>query len=186
MRADTRLGVALLAVTVASGAVLALGAWLADVPGAAGVPHARIPAMLQGGEGAVPGPAALALGGLFGALQIAFFGLCFALGMRRGGSLGALARPVACGTAGYLAVWVAVVVSYAYYASAPAASPRLLGFPLPTALLLFALWPFPVYFVALYLRGFAAHGLGDADFERFRARLRELESEERGRGGEGR
>ncbi|MEZ4216576.1 MAG: hypothetical protein R3E88_08870 [Myxococcota bacterium] len=185
---DTALGVALLLVVLASALALALGAWLGAGPGAAGVPHARIPAMFAGGASGDRDGAVLAAGAVFGALQIVFFGLCFALGMRRGGALGRLARPLAIGVALYLAVWGALVAAYAQYAAAPMASPRWLGLPLPTALLLFALWPFPLWFAALYLRGFERHVLTDDDFARFRARLEALAARDAqgGRDGEAR
>ena len=59
---------------------------------------------------------------------------------------------------------------------APEATPRWLGFPLPTALLLFAFWPLPAIFAWLYLRQFD-WVLDDEGLRRFRERLAALRAE---------
>ena len=97
-------------------------------------------------------------------------GLLFVLGMRRADGLGRLRGPTLVGLALYLAVWLGLVASYVSFAADPAAAPLWWGFPLPTAILLFAFWPFPLYFVALYLWAFDAQVLRPGVLERFRTR----------------
>ena len=116
------------------------------------------------------------LGALFGFVQIAYFGLCFALGVRRHEGLGPLRRPLLAGLAAYAAVWGLLVWTYVDYAAAPAEAMRVLGFPLPTAVLLFGFWPVPVVFAWIYLRHFDWI-VDEERIDRFRARLAELRDE---------
>lgn len=171
LAAHTRIGQGVLALAVASAGLLVAAMLVADAPLGAGGAHPAVAQMQHGGPSAERGGALLAVGAMFGIAQIAFFGLCFALGMRRREGLGALRAPLWLGLVLYVAVWMAVVVSYGSYAAAPAEAGRWLGLPIPTAILLFGFWPFPVYFVVLYLRFFESHVLSDAALETFRARV---------------
>ena len=171
LAAHTRLGLAILAVAVCSALLLVVAIWLGDVPGAAGGPHSDVPQMQHGGPSADRTGPLLVVGTLFGAAQIVFFGICFALGMRRRDGLSALRKPLLVGIALYLCLWMAVVLSYASYATDPASAGRWLGLPIPTAILLFGFWPFPVYFVGLYLRFFERNVMDDAALDAFRKRI---------------
>ena len=156
---------------MANSLLLVVAIWLGDVPGAAGGPHSDVPQMQHGGPSADRTGPLLAVGTLFGAAQIVFFGICFALGMRRRDGLSALRKPLLVGIALYLCLWMAVVLSYASYATDPASAGRWLGLPIPTAILLFGFWPFPVYFVGLYLRFFERNVMDDAALDAFRKRI---------------
>jgi len=173
----TRIGFALLAAVLASAALLALGAIVGEPPRADSGPHPLIPGMQIGGDSAARAGALLWIGAAFGLVQIAFFGLCFALGMRQREGLGPVRRPLLAGLAAYAAVWIALIASYVVYAEAPEAAPRWLGFPLPTAILLFGFWPLPVVFVGIYLRYFDRFVLDPEKLARFRERLAELRSQ---------
>jgi hypothetical protein len=102
---------------------------------------------------------------LFGALQIAFFGACFALGLRRGRSLGPVARPLLVGLLLYEGMFGLLLYAYARYLAEPGA-PLVLSFPLPTAVLLYGLWPLPLWFAWIYLRHFDGWVVDEAEIER--------------------
>jgi len=169
----------LLGLVLASALLLAAAAWLPAAPGTGAGPHPEHPTLLVADGAAAHAPGVLALGWAFGAVQIAFFGACFALGMRRAEGLGPLRRPLWIGLVLYELLWSAVVLAYAGFARDPGGA-LWGGFPLPTALMLFGLWPFPVWFAVLYLRHFDRWVLDDADLERFRARVAALERERDG------
>jgi hypothetical protein len=171
----------LLGLVLASAALLFAASAVPEAPGATASAHPGLPTLLGGGDGARD-PRILAVGWAFGAVQIAFFAACFALGLARGGRLGPLARPLLAGLGVYEVLWAGLVASYAWTAGDPHA--RLwASFPLPTAWMLYALWPFPLWFAALYLRHFDTWFLNEADLERFRARVAELSAEAERRDG---
>lgn len=168
-----RLPLGLLALVIASAGLLLAAAAIAPQPGDLPATHPVHPTLLVGGAASARSTAMLAIGWAFGALQLALFAGCFALGLRRAEGLGPLRRPLWLGLALYQALWAALVVAYAGYARDPHGA-LWGGFPAPTAWMLYGLWPFPLYFAWLYLRHFDDWVLGDRALERFRARLAEL------------
>ncbi|NKB89664.1 MAG: hypothetical protein GKS06_15715 [Acidobacteria bacterium] len=124
--------------------------------------------MLVGGDGSSH-RAVLALGWAFGALQIALFAALILFGAGARGRERGLLRPLVGGSVVYLFVWTLVVAAYQGWL-AGASGPSVLGFPLPTVLLIFAMWPLPVFYVYLYVRHFD-RWVFNADDE---ARLRDL------------
>jgi hypothetical protein len=138
-------------------------------------PHPLHPTLLQATEGATRIAPVFGLGALFGALQIAFFGACFALGMRRRGSLGPIARPLALALVLYAVAFAGLLVSYRSFLADPSA-PLVLGFPPPTAWMLFVLWPVPLVFLWIYLRHFDGWVVDEAEIERVLALGREHEA----------
>ena len=89
-----------------------------------------------------------------------------------------LGAPLIAASLVYLAIWTALVL--AYRSQLNVEDPALfLGFPAPTAWMLFALWPCPLLFTAYYVVGFdrwIATPEDLAELERTLARLR-VESE---------
>jgi len=168
----------MLGAVVLSAGLLLIAAGLGEADAERSRLHPDVPGMMHGGASAARTGAVLWIGALFGLVQIGFFGLCFALGMRGWAGLGPVRRPLLAGMTGFALVWLALVVSYLGYAADPAGTPRWLGFPLPTAILLFGFWPFPVVFVGIYLRYFDQVVLDPARLARFRERLVELRSED--------
>ena len=138
------------------------------------VDHPEFVGMQQSGIDAEPDAALLWIGWSFGALQIAFFAALLALGARSRQGLRGLGVPLIAASLFYLAIWTALVVAYRSYANA--GDPVLfLGFPAPTAWMLFALWPCPVLFTLYYVVGFdrwIATPEDLAELERTLARLR--------------
>lgn len=165
-----RLLATLLGLLAAILAVLLAAALLPEPPGAAGQPHAAFATMRHGGPAAERTGWVLGLGWALGALTIATFATAFALGIRGREGLGPLRRPIVAGALLYEICWIAVVSSYRAYAGDPDV-PILWGFPLPTALMLYLLWPFPLLFGLLWVRAFDGTVLDDDALARFRARL---------------
>lgn len=164
----------LLGLTLAIAGLLVAAAFVPESPGAGVAPHPDHPSLLSGGAPA--SPVMWGIGTLFGLVQVAFFGACFALGMQRGGRLGPVARPLILGLLGYAGVWLALAVAYA--ATAGDGETSLWGaFPAATAWMLYGMWPFPIVFAYVYLRHFDSWFLNEDDLARFRARLAELEAE---------
>ena len=131
------------------------------------MPHPTMESMLSGGEGAVRHDASLLwLGWGVGTVQILFFGALLALGGRRGGGLQGLGGPLILGTLVCVAVWTAVVLSYRNSLVNPSTE-LWLGLPAPTALMVYALWPAPLFFVAYYVLGFRRWVLTEEDQKAF-------------------
>ena len=168
-----RIPLLLLVLVAAIAAVLGIAVGLGDV-GATPETHPCFATLLRSG-GARTG-AALWLGWAFGALQIAFFGACFALGMRRREGLGPLRGPILVGLLLYEVAWTALILVYARFAADPSAA-LVLSLPAPTALMLYVLWPLPLFFMWIYLRAFDGWFLREEDLTRFRAILEEEASE---------
>lgn len=147
-----------------AGVLLAAG--LGGEPPTQALPHPRHPSLLRSADALARSAPIAAYAAVFGSLQIAFFGACFALGLRRRGSLGPLTRPFAWGLLLYEAVFAALLLADQRYRADPSGLPLVLSFPLPTALLVYALWPLPLWFAGLYLRHFDDWVAPEAEIER--------------------
>jgi hypothetical protein len=144
----------LLGVLICVAAVLVAAASTAPHPAATGTAHPTFTSMLHGGPGQARVAGLFWLGWAFGALQLLFFVLCFALGMRRASGLGRLRVPLVVGAVLHQLCWLWLLQSYASYSADPSPHTTVLGFPPPTAIMLYVLWPFPAFFVALYVLSF--------------------------------
>jgi len=117
------------------------------------IDHPEFAGMQQSGMDAEPDTGLLWIGWSFGALQIAFFAAMLALGARSRRGLRGLGVPLIAASLIYLAVWSALV--FTYHSQVSAEEPALfLGFPTPTAWMLFAIWPCPLLFTLYYVVGF--------------------------------
>ena len=122
-----------------------------------GFEHDRFPTMRQGGAGAERHARTLWIGWVFVIFQVLFFGGCLAMGMERrrpeGASLGPAKRPLIVFTLVLAAIFTALVFSYQRYATEDTHT-LFLGFPRPTAWVFYAVWPFPVFLMVVYMRIF--------------------------------
>lgn len=171
-----RIPVLLLGLVIGAALLLGIVAFVLP-PADQVVTHPEHPTLLQGTAGAPRVAAVWWVGAAFGLVQIAFFGACFALGMQRRGSLERLARPIVAGLLLYAGVFALLLASYRSYLAEPGAS-LVLGFPAPTAVMLYLLWPVPLWFLWLYLRHFDEHTPSEHDLERLRRIAREVAAEE--------
>lgn len=122
-----------------------------------GFEHDRFATMRQGGPGAERHATTLWIGWAFVIFQVLFFGGCLGMGMerRRGGeaSLGPAKQPLIFGTLVLAAIFTALIFSYQRYATEETHT-LFLGFPRPSAWVFYAVWPFPVFFMVVYMRIF--------------------------------
>ncbi len=155
-RGADRLAMLLLGVCVAVAALLLWAAAGEPHPDAAGTAHPERASLLSGGDGAARGRPLLDLAWAYGAAAIAFFAIAFALALRRRGQgLGPVRVPFWISVGLYQLAWLGLLLAYAAFLRAPAEAPFVFGFPLPTAIMLFVLWPLPVLFMLIYLRFFS-------------------------------
>jgi hypothetical protein len=141
------------AIALGLAAVLVVAAGWTEQPQAPSFDHPKFAGMQQSGVDAEPDAALLWIGWSFGALQIGFFAAMLALGARSRRGLRGLGLPLIAASLVYLAIWSALVL--AYRSQTNAEDPVLfLGFPAPTAWMLFALWPCPLIFTFYYVVGF--------------------------------
>ncbi len=161
-----RLPVLLFGLVLGIGVLLAAAMWTGEATPQA-LPHPDYPSLLRATDGAARLAPVWWIGAALGALEIAFFAACFALGLRRQGSLGPLARPLWLGLALYEAVYVLLLIAYRAFLAAPT-SDLVLSFPAPTTVMLFGLWPVPLCFLWIYLRHFDDWVLREEDLLRVR------------------
>ena len=137
-----------------------------QVVSSSGFQHDRFSTMRQGGPGAERHATTLWIGWAFVLFQVLFFGGCLAMGMERRGaegpSLGPARGPLLYATLILAAIFTALVFSYQRYATSDTHT-LFLGFPRPTAWVFYAVWPFPVYLMFVYMRIFDRWFFTDED-----------------------
>jgi hypothetical protein len=163
------------AIAVGLAATVVVAVALTERPQVRSTDHPEFAGMQQSGSNAVPEISLLWVGWSFGALQITFFAAMLALGARGRRGLRGLKGPLIAASVVYLAIWSALILAYHGQSNADGTS-LFLGFPTPTAWMLFALWPFPLTFTVYYVVGFdrwIATPEDLAELERTLDRLRE-------------
>lgn len=150
----------LVAMCVVFGVVVVIG----EAEPSHGVPHPDFPGtMLAGGAAALgPGPIRW-LGLALGLVEVAFFVGCLMLAMRR---LEGKTRIFLMMGAAYALAFAAMVVADHYYVTG-ASRTIVLGFPLPTALMVYGVGGVPVLFCLLYVVQFDRWILTPDDMARF-------------------
>ena len=156
--------------------------WFLEAPpNASGINHPTFDTMLQGGDGAARHRPMLWLGWLAGVLQILFFVGLVLLGLRRGDRVTAGRGAVIGAAVAFLAVFTLLVRSYRGFMlqGAGAESQLFLGFPAPTAWMLFGLWTVPGVFLILYVLRFDSWILDAEALARFERLLAQRRGGER-------
>lgn len=131
--------------------------------------HPIFPSMSQGGD-ASRHDGFLALGWLFGALQIILFVVCIWVSIC--GEKTHRWVVIVCGGA-YLLIFTMLMISYR---QGVIEAPFILGFPLPTTLLVFGMWPMAVVFSILYVVKFRSWVYSPQDQEVFENLKAEMNS----------
>lgn len=137
-----------------------------------GVAHPQFKTMLSGGDGEARYKPIWWLAWAFALLQVTFFMALLALGAMKKGSLGPLSRPLLVGWLIFAGIFTGLIVAHARY-TATSEHGLFLGFPVPTAWMIYGVWVFPAVFVVLYLVTFDRWGFTKDD----EARLAELAAE---------
>lgn len=166
VRAST-LGVALFAALL-SLLLLAIGiAWVVPpAPGVGGGPHPDFSTLSRGGPGAARHASLLPVGWAFGALSILNFVLLIAFAVRRSDHLQRIGSYLVAGFLIYLGVFTWLMAAYARQMDEPAGI-LYLGFPLPTAIMLYILFPISTIFNILFVVGFRSWVLTEEDEARY-------------------
>ena len=133
--------------------------------GEGGSPHPSYASMRQGRAAEAISARHLALGWALGASVLAAVGTFVAFGARRRGRLRGLGPPLAAATLACVGVWTWLVIAYRGFAAGETI--LWLGFPHPTALMLFVLWPLSATFAVLYSLGYERWVLTDEDRRRY-------------------
>lgn len=158
----------LFALLIAMGLVLGyLLFFVAETENGHGLPHPEYATMLQGGD-AARHDAVLVGGTLLGTLMILFMVGLLAFGASQGRRPGMEEGVLVGGAVLFLVCFLAMVLTYVPYADA-AGGPIVLGFPVPTAWMLYGVWGAPVVFMLLYMIRFESWIISDAEIERFLA-----------------
>lgn len=138
-----------------------------------GATHPEFSSMEHGGAGIDRSGYVLLLGWGFGVLEIALFVAMIALGANTRRGLRGLGPLLVIAGICFASVWTALVFSYRAYATGTE-TVLFLGFPAPTAWVLFAIWPVPALFVALYSLGFDRWVATPRDLAELENRLAQL------------
>ena len=140
-----------------------------------GFPHPKFATMQSGGSGgsgAVRHGRILWFGWAFGMLQIALFVALVAYGGQRNGRLGPLKVPILVGGILYAATFTAMVYAYQGY-MLEKTHPIFLSLPVPTAWMIYGVWPIPLVFMFLYMFTFDSWIFRAEDMTRFEEILAE-------------
>ncbi len=148
---------------------------LPEAAGALGVDHPVYANMRHGGSGVDRHGSLLWAGWAFGALGIVLYVALMAFGTRAGAHRRAIARWLILGLGAYLAAWSWLVLAYDSQMS-PGTGGLFLGFPAPTAIMLYVLFPVSLVFAAVYVVGFGRWVWSEEDeaaYERLLVRTRD-------------
>jgi hypothetical protein len=117
----------------------------AEPTGGHGVTHSKFESMHESG-GASRHDGLLIIAWIYGTAQLVLFVATLTLGLRAdSGST----KVICLGGGCMILTFTAVIMVYAGHMHSDS-SPLLLGFPQSTALMLYGLWPLPIFFVVLY------------------------------------
>lgn len=160
----------LLAILLALCLTIALVFVIEEPENAHGFKHATFQqAMLQGGSGIERHATARWLGLVYGTLQIIFIVSCLLFGVPK--ATKAKVTLICCGGAVVSVFGLLVITDYFYVRSE--APMFLLGFPLPTAVMLYGIWGVPLIFVLFFVIRFDQWILKPEELERFETLLAE-------------
>lgn len=166
MKTTSLLLLLLLSIALVGGAIIAIP----EPPNTHGQAHEVFSTIHVGGSGLERHGSVLLFGWLLGLLIIGTIVTGFALGLQRNERVGPLRTSLTAGAIIYGVLFSFLFLTYFRYIQGED-TPQVFGFPLPTAIMLFALWPMPVYFIVLYVFGFDRYIVTSHDLERFKETL---------------
>lgn len=143
-----------------------------------GIQHPEFSTMQVGGDGEARLGPILWVGWFFGISQIAMFVAMLALGMRKKTGLGPTKVLLLLGLVIFAGIFTLLVLSYRSFMLGDNTD-IVLGFPIPTAWMIYGIWLFPIFFVILYVLKFNTWYLTDADLKRFQGLLEETKRKRR-------
>ena len=151
--------------------VIALIILIPETPGGKAFDHPDHSAMLQSPDGMERHRRIMWLGGIFGILQFCFATSLIALCLNKQGRLKIFKTPLIICMLLCITVFVSMMAAYMVYAR-DGSGPLIGSFPLPTALMLYALWPIPILFVIVYIMYYDKAIFTAEDEKKFQALVR--------------
>jgi hypothetical protein len=130
-----------------------------------GYTHDTFTTMEQGGPGAERHAKTLWIAWAFAVVSIVFYISCISLGAARHGKLGPAKIPFAIGTVILILIFCGLFNSYRGYMNEDVHA-LFLSFPRPTAWMMYAVWPFPIFFLVIYYIQFDKWHFTDEDQQR--------------------
>ena len=161
-----KLPVTLFCLLLAMDVVLAIALTVDEVPGDRCMDHATYPTMSQAPDGLERHGHVLWLGGAFGVLQILVYAGCIAFSVRRATAADPLKWVLLIGALLHVGAFVAMMLTYQRYLHQDHPG-MILGFPAPTAWMLFGMWAAPLFFVLVYYLTFDRWVITPSDLARF-------------------
>ncbi|HVS62853.1 MAG TPA: hypothetical protein VMT85_05015 [Thermoanaerobaculia bacterium] len=129
----------------------------------AGIAHPEHPAMALGADGEARHRDVLGVGFAFAVLIVVFFvGLLFFALHRRGEAVPGKGTILFAAVL-FLGAFVALFWTYSRFMEAPGAGGLFLGFPVPTAWMLYGVWGIPLLFILIYVARFNEWVFGAAE-----------------------
>lgn len=140
-----------------------------------GFTHPRFATMQRGGSGVARYERILWFGCGFGLLQILFFVCLLAYGGQKQGRLGPLKVPLIIGGIVYAAIFISMLYTYQGYILEQNHA-MFLSLPVPTAWMIYGLWPVPLVFMFLFMFKFDSWIFRQEDMARFEEILAEKQA----------
>lgn len=151
--------------------VVAITLWIPETPASKAFAHPDYATMQRGGDGVKRHGRILWLGWAFGVLQFCFFAGLIALSVNKQRRIKIFAKPILTGL--FLNILVFCLMMFAYWNYARQGTGPFFGsFPLPTALMLYGVWPIQLIFVVIYVWYFNRAIFTEDDLEKFQAIVR--------------
>ncbi len=141
---------------------------IGEAPGSLSIEHPDHPSMQQGRPGTETQSHVKWLGWFFGVLQLCFAACLIGLCLNKQGRLKTFKTPLLICTLLCIAAFVSMMAAYIGYAR-QGSGPLFGSFPLPTALMLYALWPMPFLFTFIYVKYYDKAIFTAEDDEKFQA-----------------
>ncbi len=135
-------------------------------PGPAGVVHESFPSMFHSTD-SYSDVTAIFIGSVFGIVSVIIFVIFLYIGIRQKENSQTKIRVWIIGLIIYLGIFIAGMIDYVNFTNSESIK-LFLGFPLPTAWMLFGIYLFPLYFTFFYVIKFKYWVLSDEKEKQFR------------------
>lgn len=155
-------------------ALIGVAFFIPELQGPQGVVHPEFDSMRRASPAA--GESTVLLGWIFGVVVTFLIFLMFGLGVARRGSFRGIGWPLVLVLIATIVSWTAVVVAYQGYVSDTAQS-LLFGWPLPTALLVFLMFPAMLLINIVFVIYFPRSILTEGDLEKFEREISQLDAD---------
>jgi hypothetical protein len=156
----------LFALLLALWAVVLVTMLIPEVAGARGVVHPEIESIQQGGSGIERHGYALPLYWAFGVAVISTFVALIAFGARKGKEIKRLVWALLLGGSAFVITWTWLILVYRGYMTETSHA-LIFGFPVPTAVMIFVVYPISMIFNLLFVIGFKHWVLSDEAAEAY-------------------